>query len=63
MMKILIAGCEQEISSFNPVPSQYEDFEIHRGPDLIAANADAETCLRGALDVFRDRRDIEIIPT
>jgi len=63
MVKILIAGCEQEISSFNPVPSRYEDFEIHRGPDLIAANAGAETCIRGALDVFCARRDIEVIPT
>jgi microcystin degradation protein MlrC len=61
--KILIAQCEQEISSFNPVPSQYEDFEIHRGPDLIAANAGAETCIRGALDVFSARPDIQVIPT
>ena len=62
MYKILIAECEQEISSFNPVLSQYEDFEIHQGPELIAANEGAETCLRGALDVFRARRDIHVVP-
>src|SRR5574341_942470 len=62
MHRILIAECEQEISSFNPVPSRYEDFEVHRGPDLLAANEGAETCIRGALDVFRARNDIRVIP-
>ena len=62
MRKILILECEQEISSFNPVLSRYEDFEVHVGPDLIAANAQAETCIRGALDVFRERPEIEVIP-
>lgn len=62
MYKILVAGCEQEISSFNPVLSQYGDFEIHRGPDLLAANAGAETTIRGALDVFRGRADVEVVP-
>lgn len=62
MSKILIVECEQEISSFNPVLSQYEDFEVHQGPDLIAANEGAETCVRGALDVFRARPDVQAIP-
>jgi microcystin degradation protein MlrC len=62
MYRILLAECEQEISSFNPVLSQYEDFEIHRGPDLIAANEAAETCIHGALEVFRSRRDVQVIP-
>lgn len=62
MYRILIAECEQEMSSFNPVPSQYEDFEIHQGPALLEANAGAETCIRGALDVFRTRPDIEMLP-
>jgi microcystin degradation protein MlrC len=62
MRRILLLECAQEISSFNPVLSRYEDFEIHVGPDLIAANEGAETCLRGALDVFRVRPDIEIVP-
>jgi len=62
MIKILLAQCEQEISSFNPVPSQYEDFTIHWGEDLLAANANAETCIRGALEIFRSRPDIAIMP-
>jgi microcystin degradation protein MlrC len=63
MHRILLAECEQEISSFNPVLSQYEDFEVHRGADLIAANEAAETCIRGALQVFRGRPDVQVIPT
>ncbi|HWU37906.1 MAG TPA: M81 family metallopeptidase, partial [Candidatus Acidoferrum sp.] len=62
MIKILVAQCEQEISSFNPVPSQYEDFTIHWGEELLEANAKAETCIRGALEIFRSRPDIAIIP-
>ena len=62
MYKILIAECAQEISSFNPVLSHYEDFEIHQGPALLAANQGAETCLRGVLDELHARRDIELLP-
>ena len=28
MYRILIAECKQEVSSFNPVLSHYDDFEI-----------------------------------
>jgi hypothetical protein len=62
MYRILIAGCEQEISSFNPVLSQYGDFEVHQGPDLLTAHTGAETTIRGALDVFRGRPDVQVIP-
>src|SRR4051812_32049654 len=31
MPRILIAECKQEVSSFNPVPSGYEDFVMTRG--------------------------------
>ena len=56
MFRILLAECAQEISSFNPVLSQYEDFELHRGADLIATNNAAETCICGALEVFQARQ-------
>ena len=35
MAKILIAECLQEVATFNPVPSRYEDFAIRVGEDLI----------------------------
>ncbi len=62
MRKILIAGCEQEISSFNPQSSRYEDFDILRGKALFAAHAGADTCIRGALDVLGVRNDLELVP-
>lgn len=62
MRRILVAGCEQEISSFNPALSEYELFDVHRGEALFAAHAGAQTCIRGALDVLRERDDLELLP-
>jgi microcystin degradation protein MlrC len=50
------------VSSFNPVPSEYAIFDIYRGSELIDAHATADSCVRGALDVFATRADIEVIP-
>jgi microcystin degradation protein MlrC len=60
--KILVVDCEQEISSFNPQPSQYEDFAVFRGAALFDAHADADTCVRGFRDVLGRRADIELVP-
>ena len=62
-MKILIAECIQEISSFNPVPSHYTDFTILRGRELLAAHRAGKNEINGALSVFDTRSDIELIPT
>ncbi len=62
MRKILVAGCEQEISSFNPHPSRYEDFTVLRGQALFEAHAGADTCIRGALDILGARNDLELVP-
>ena len=35
MPRILIVECMQEISSFNPIPSGYENFHILRGDELF----------------------------
>ena len=62
MRKVLIAGCEQEISSFNPHPSRYEDFAVLRGRDLLEAHAGADTCIRGAIDILGARPDLDLVP-
>ena len=36
MPKILIAECKQEVSSFNPAPSHYEDFVVAFGAAVLA---------------------------
>ena len=61
MRKILVVDCEQEISSFNPLPSRYEDFTILRGRALFDAHADADTCIRGFRDVLGQREDLELV--
>lgn len=62
MRRILVAGCEQEISSFNPRPSEYEDFTILRGRALFDAHADADTCIHGFRAALGSRKDLELVP-
>ena len=62
MLKILVAECQQEISSFNPVLTRYEDFSIHRGAELFDHHCGLETCVNGALAVFEARPDTELVP-
>lgn len=61
--KILIAECLQEVSSFNPVHSRYEDFTIRTGDAILAAHRGSKLEVGGALSVFEGRPDIEIVPT
>jgi microcystin degradation protein MlrC len=63
MPTILIAECKQEVSSFNPVPSRYEDFHVLRGEDLIAYHRAVRYELGGALSVFDTRPDLRLVPT
>lgn len=62
MKRILIADCKQEISSFNPLPSHYEDFLIHHGDGLYVQRGKNQE-LGGALAVFEARPDLVIVPT
>ena len=50
--RILIAECMQEISSFNPLPSGYDNFHVERGEDMLAQDG-LNTSMGGALEVFR----------
>ena len=49
--RVLIAECMQEISSFNPLPSAYDNFHIERGAQMLAQRG-LNTALGGALAVF-----------
>jgi microcystin degradation protein MlrC len=59
--RILIAECMQEISSFNPLPSGYENFSVQRGEELLSQRG-LNTSVAGALEVF-DASDVEVVPT
>ena len=61
MPRILIVECMQEISSFNPLPSAYENFHIERGEELLAQRG-LNTAIGGALSVFEARSDVTIVP-
>lgn len=59
MVRILVAECMQEISSFNPLPSGYANFRIQRGGELLQQRG-MNTPLGGALAVFEGRADVEL---
>ncbi|MFL5023935.1 MAG: M81 family metallopeptidase, partial [Microvirga sp.] len=61
MRRLLIVECMQEISSFNPLPSHYENFHIERGEELYAQRG-LNTSIGGALEVFEARPDITLVP-
>ncbi|HEX5690453.1 MAG TPA: M81 family metallopeptidase, partial [Roseiflexaceae bacterium] len=64
MPRILIAECKQEVSSFNPAPSGYGDFEVAFGDELLARHRQGvQSEIAGALPVFAARADVAIIPT
>jgi len=62
MPKILVAECKQEVSSFNPVESDYDYFTINYGAELLAYHNDKETEVRGALDAFAAEPTMEAVP-
>ena len=62
MPRILIAECKQEVSTFNPVPSRYEDFRVAHGPDVFAYHRTVREEVGGALRVFDAADGIELVP-
>jgi microcystin degradation protein MlrC len=62
MKRILIVECMQEISSFNPLQSGYEDFYIQRGPEILKQRGTNQS-VGGALQAFEEAGNIEIVPT
>jgi microcystin degradation protein MlrC len=63
MPRILIAECRQEVSSFNPVASRYEDFRILKGADLLELHRGLGEAVGGALQVFDTDPDVVLVPT
>lgn len=61
MTRILVVECKQEISSFNPKPSEYENFAIQRGEELMTQRG-MNTEIGGALSIFDTRDDVDIVP-
>jgi microcystin degradation protein MlrC len=62
MFRVLVAELKQETATFNPVPTRFDDFRIHRGGEILDAYRWTKTELAGAMEVFAQGR-IEVVPT
>lgn len=62
MTRILIAECKQEVSTFNPVASHFEDFRTSAGGAFLRAHRGVSSEVSGAVDVLSARADVEIVP-
>lgn len=63
MPKILIAECKQEVSTFNPHKSRYDDFTIYFEDELIRSYRGSKAEMGGALSVFDSDSKVQLIPT
>ena len=61
--RVAIAECKQEVATFNPVRSGYDDFVIRRGTELLDYHAVAHEEVGGALGVLTGREQCELVPT
>ncbi len=59
--RILIAECKQEVSTFNPHLSSYEDFTIRQGDAILRYHRSVGNEVGGALEVF-DQSDVALVP-
>ena len=63
MTRILVAECKQEVSTFNPHLSGYEDFSIRRGEALFEYHRGVRNEIGGALSAFDSLPNLDLIPT
>ena len=52
MLKILIAECKQEVSTFNPYKSDYKDFGIRQGVEILSYHRTVRNEIGGALSIL-----------
>jgi microcystin degradation protein MlrC len=62
MPRILIAECKQEVSTFNPHLSGYDDFAIRRGDEILRYHRGVRNEVGGALSVFDQEPAVEVVP-
>lgn len=61
MPRILIAECKQEVSTFNPCPSSYEDFRVVRGQAMLDFHRGGGQEVAGAIRVFDADSKVSLI--
>ncbi len=63
MLRIAIAECKQEVSTFSPARSFYTDFRIVRGQSLLDHHRSVREEVGGAISVFDADNRVELVPT
>ena len=63
MPRIAIAECKQEVSSFSPARSRFDDFRIVRGSALLDHHRRVREEVGGALSVFDADQRVQLAPT
>lgn len=58
----MINECKQEISSFNPVLGRYEDFATSFGQEVLDVHRGVTSEVGGAMTVFEQHPDVELVP-
>jgi microcystin degradation protein MlrC len=62
MPKVLIAECKQEVSTFNPHRSVYDDFAVRRGDAMLRYHRGVRNEVGGALSVLDETSGVEVVP-
>jgi microcystin degradation protein MlrC len=62
MSRIAIAECKQEVSTFNPAPSRYENFRTARGQAVLDYHRSVKEEVGGALSVFDTAKHVDPAP-
>ena len=63
MPRILIAECKQEVSTFNPFLSGYDDFTLRHGQSILDYHRQVRSEVGGALSVLDATPGVELVPT
>ena len=63
MPRILIAECKQEVSTFNPHLSGYDDFTLRHGQAILDYHRQVRSEVGGALSVLDANPGVELVPT
>lgn len=61
--RILLAECIHEICSFNPVPTQYDDFFVNTGEKIFDYHRGIGSEISGGMNVLQERPGVTLVPT
>ncbi|MBK37159.1 MAG: microcystin degradation protein MlrC [Gemmatimonadetes bacterium] len=63
MKRVLIGTMTHEVGSFHPMHSGYDEFHHLWGQDILEAFNGGGSTTWGAIEVLKERDDVEIVPT